>query len=416
MKYYRFPENLLSRFAFTLFFFITLLLVRDTLITTCILGFYKATFISYALFALVGAFFLWWNRKRIKLILMDDRILLILAVTVVSLLPMLVKQDWQLMYISILVCILIPIFISLFKSHNEVALIYVRILLVLSVYSLFALFALKYLADLKIITVSEFTNSVDRPFYNFGLAYVTAWKDYTRNFGVFREPGVYQFFLILAIYLNNWKIEWNEPWKNWVVNMVLAITVLTTQSTNGVVELALLVGIMFFDKKWYKNKVICFAFISIVFAIICVIVYSLLDKCYLYDYIRVVFGKLFSSTNSKIARIESIVVDTKFFLSNPIFGEKISTVLYAVTDNTSSTMILFAIYGIAGGLLHVASWVALVWDKNRHSILNLGLLATMFMSFNTQNLTWDIMFWLFPMMALTEKVVPWLEEKFPRKC
>ena len=39
------------------------------------------------------------------------------------------------------------------------------------------------------------------------------------------------------------------------------------------------------------------------------------------------------------------------------------------------------------------------------------LLLILFMSFNTQNLTWNIFFWLFPAMALTERVIPLISSK-----
>ena len=64
-----------------------------------------------------------------------------------------------------------------------------------------------------------------------------------------------------------------------------------------------------------------------------------------------------------------------------------------------------------GGTWSVFSWTVLVWKRERHLIGNLLLLMILFMSFNTQNLTADVFFWLFPMMALTEKCVPMLEKK-----
>jgi len=78
-------------------------------------------------------------------------------------------------------------------------------------------------------------------------------------------------------------------------------------------------------------------------------------------------------------------------------------VLYSVENNTTSTMLMFAIFGILGGVLHTLSWAALVWEKDKKLWTKLVLLLILFMSFNTQNLIADLFFWLFPMMALTEK-------------
>ena len=67
---------------------------------------------------------------------------------------------------------------------------------------------------------------------------------------------------------------------------------------------------------------------------------------------------------------------------------------------------MLAGFGIPGCIIHIAGWIALVWKRERNLIANLGLLAVLFMGFNTQNLTWDLYFWLFPTMALLERTIP----------
>lgn len=71
---------------------------------------------------------------------------------------------------------------------------------VLAVYSL-AAFALRPLADRGILTPPVFANAYGGEFYNYILAFVPETMVRDRNFGIFREPGVYQFFLFLALYL-----------------------------------------------------------------------------------------------------------------------------------------------------------------------------------------------------------------------
>ena len=84
-------------------------------------------------------------------------------------------------------------------------------------------------------------------------------------------------------------------------------------------------------------------------------------------------------------------------------------VLDGIQDNTSSTTIMLATTGIFGGLLHIVSWFALAWHRERKLWVNLALVLILFMSFNTQNLTWDLFFWLLPVMALLEKGLPFAE-------
>ena len=126
-------------------------------------------------------------------------------------------------------------------------------------------------------------------------------------------------------------------------------------------------------------------------------------------------SKLFTLTDSTSARLDTVVHGVTTFLKSPLLGSNIATVLHGVVDNTSSTLILLGFFGIMGGLFHVTTWVALVWKKEHKLWVNLMLLMTLFMSFNTQNLTWDVFFWLFPVMALVERGLPLVNLEKNRK-
>lgn len=52
-----------------------------------------------------------------------------------------------------------------------------------------------------------------------------------------------------------------------------------------------------------------------------------------------------------------------------------------------------------------------MWDKKRSVIGNLILMLILFMSFNTQDLSGDMMFWFFPILALLNVMVPMLDRK-----
>ena len=99
----------------------------------------------------------------------------------------------------------------------------------------------------------------------------------------------------------------------------------------------------------------------------------------------------------------------EIFVEHPVAGDTIANVLHGTNHNTSSTLLLFAILGMAGGMVNVAAWVALAWERNRRLFGNLVLLVILFMSFNTQNLVANVYFWLFPMMALAERGLPKLK-------
>lgn len=197
----------------------------------------------------------------------------------------------------------------------------------------------------------------------------------------------------------------------WIINAVLAVVMLTTLATGGMIELALFAMVVFIDKKLYKNKIAWIAVACVLAVLAIAIAVIIIDKDTVYYTLRwMITTKLTGQTDSSQDRINAILTDIDFFLHNPILGSTISEVLHAVEHNTSSTLILYAIFGVVGGTLNVAAWGALVWDKERKLWANLALLVILFMSFNTQNLVADVFFWLLPYMALTERGLPLLKK------
>lgn len=410
MQYYRFPNNKITKASFGVFLFLLLLLSRDTLITTCLLGLHLSQFTMFGLICVAGLVFLLSNLPQATDMFTDRRILFVILFTIVFLAPMAAKQDWQMMYFSVLLCLYVAVFLTYFISYKEVAKFYLVILCALGVYSVLATYLFRVFPDSGILSVPTFKNAAEREFYNFALSFVSIIEVKGRNFGIFREPGVYQFFLIVGLYLNNYSVTWKKAWQLWLVNILLAVTMLSTFATGGVIELGLLAVVIFFEKGWHKDsraRLIAGALVAVVLIVIGVILVQ--DGTLAYELIGMV-QKLFNNSDSSLSRVDAIFKDIEIYLQTPIWGEKLATVLHMVEHNTTSTLILFAGFGTLVGLLNVAAWVALVWEKERKLWANLALLVILFMSFNTQNLIADVFFWLFPVMALVERGLPLLKE------
>ena len=394
-----------------------LFLSRDTLFSSCILGFGKSQFLMLGLIVLLGGLFLLVNRKKWKAILTDKRMLVIGVSLLVLLLPMLLKQDWQLMYFSILLCLLFAVFLTYFTTGRETAKYYVVILSLLGIYSIFATYFLRELAQAGRISPKIFYNSNQWDFYNFGFAYAVTWEFWHRNFGIFREPGVYQFFVLLAVYLNNYHVDWDKQWKLWLCNVILAVTMFTTFAIGGFAELGLLILFLYFDKKWYREKWGKILGAAAVVAFAAVVVYILyrirqpyFELTVFYEFYDM-FLRLFTKSDSSTDRLNAILTNIQIFARHPLAGDTVANVLHGTNHNTSSTLLLYAILGAVGGTVNVAAWVALAWKRNRNVFGNLMLLLILFMSFNTQNLVTNVYFWLFPMMALVERGLPLLKKE-----
>lgn len=416
MIQYRFFEGRVKNILIGFFVLGMLLLSRNTLISTSLLGFHRSQFLMLGLIFVAAVVFLILNRDRLKEILMDMRVATAILICVVLLLPMIVKQDWQMMYFSIVLCPLFAIFLTYFVSYQDVSKIYVTIMAVLSAYSVVATYFLRMLPDSGLLGVPELYNANDVAFYNFGLSFVSQSYVKNRNFGIFREPGVYQYFLLLALFLNNFTVSWQKTSKQWLVNGILAVTMLTTLATGGFVELGIFAVILFFNKKLYRSRKACIVVIVGILISAIALVLIIRQKGQLYWELYGMFiSKFLPGEESGIDRASSIIQNALYFFRNPLVGEKISEVLYSVQNNTSSTMILFAILGVLGGALNVAAWFSLIWKKEQGIITNLGLLLVLFMSFNTQNLVADVFFWLFPTMALVERGKPLMERLKQRR-
>lgn len=411
MKYYRFPENRVTRLLLGAFLFAMLYLARDTLVTSSLLGFHKAQYLMLGLIALAGFVFLVYNRRELGAIVRDKRMLVALAAAVMVLLPMAVKRDWQRMYFSILICVFFAVFVSYFLSYREAAKYYEMLLTGLGVYSVIALWVLRpLLVDTGLWSPPVFWNQADIDFFNFGLSFVANWYVRVRNFGIFREPGVYQYFLILALFLNNFAVAWKKERSLWLVNLVLAATLLTTMSTAGVAALGLLAAAVFLDRKLYRNRWVWLALLAVVLLLAVIVAVIVAEQGELYwELYAMVLGKFQPGEDSAVERLDAVLSDLSIFLRHPLVGDRLSEVLYSAANNTPSTLILYAGLGILGGTLNAAAWIALIWDKERGVWVNLLLLAALFLSFNTQNLIADVFFWLFPMMALTERGAPVLD-------
>ena len=106
MKQYRFPENKFVTLCFPVVLLALQMVASSTMYTSTFLGFGRSQALMIGLVLAVGVAFLLVNRKHLKEIFLDRRMIAFSCAAVVVLLPMLVKQDWQLMYFTILLHLL----------------------------------------------------------------------------------------------------------------------------------------------------------------------------------------------------------------------------------------------------------------------------------------------------------------------
>ena len=402
---YPFPGGRAGRAVLWTALFLLLLLARDTLLTSCLVGFTTAQLLGMALAAVLALVFAVYNRRQLPFICRDRRLILAAVFAAGLLVPMLLKRDWQMMYFSILFCPLLAIAASFAVRWEQAAKAYVQMIAALAAYSLLCTYVLKGMAQ----GLPVFENASQWPFYNFGLSFVVTWPAWFRNFGIFREPGVYQFFLLLGLYLNNYAAQWDKPWKLWLCNGVLAVTMLSTFSVAGVAALGAFAVFLYWDKKYYRTRqgrwALAVAGLAVL-AVLAHLAYTLMTQQFggsIYYEFYDMFLRLTSGGESSSDRMNAVHTDLSYLLKNPIVGAPIAQVFESTAHNTSSTLILYAILGVAGGSLGLLVWVWMLWDRRRCLLGNLWLVGVMLLSFNTQNLVADVFFWLFPVLALAQR-------------
>lgn len=402
-KRYPFPQKKVFQVLFGLYLLSILYFCRVSQVSYYLLGFYKSQFLSLSITLLALLVFLIYQRKHLLQIVFNYRLALAFLFTAAILIPMCVKKDWQMMYFSILLSILLGVFFSYFVSCSQAGKGFCVVMAILATYSL-AAFALRPLADRGILAPPVFVNAYGGEFYNYILAFVPKTLVRDRNFGIFREPGVYQFFLFLALYLCFYHVQWEKQISMWVCGGILCLTLLSTFSTGAIAAMAVLLLTVYFEKKVYRSllgKVLTALVLGLGIAFLA---YLFIRKPPLYTTLFYMFQKVTPGNPSFDDRFESIVVNLHLLSFRPKVGRDVSYVLEIIQDNTSSTTILFAILGIYSGWLHVIAWLCLVLRGKGHIVTKLLCLLALAITFNTQNLISDPYFWIFPIMALIECV------------
>ncbi len=414
MNYYRFPEKPVTKIWAFLIMLALQAVARSTMFTSTLIGFGKCQVLMLALVAVSGIAFLLYNRKQLRQILTDRRMLALGVAAVLIFVPMLVKRDWQALYVTIFLGCAFAVFLTYFTTVEELGKYYVVLMTALGAASLVGTFVLKPLALSGVLPAHYFLSHGGWTMLNFGVTFVSVMNENMqetfRAFGIFREPGLFQVFLFIAIELNNDWVDWKKPWQLWAVDAILFATMLVTFATGGVLALGVYLVFLFFDKGLYRNKTMRMGAAALVILGLAALTAALAQGGTWATELIGMMEKFTNRTDSYTARVDSLAANGRMFLAHPIFGGKLSQVMYSTANNTTTSPIIFAGFGLITGAVHVLSWAALSWKKERNLLLNLILLGILFVPFNTQNVIYDMFFWMFPVMALTQRGLPELEK------
>lgn len=233
-----------------------------------------------------------------------------------------------------------------------------------------------------------FYNSAENGFYNLLICMIPVTGETIRNYSIFREPGVYQMFLILGLIFHTY---YGKKFKIYKLVIYLAALVLTYSTTGYfAVIIYMLLYLVKGNQKFSQAEK---KYIAVFLMIAGLIFLSL--KTDLLSSEGVVFDKLNNmKRHTTIARFASVFVNIDMWLEKPIFGNGLISVEYKFPqlclirygygspDNTNTLFNELATYGLLYTVIFVIGYVKLVkrFSKRKIEQVMIGLIFMVLLS------------------------------------
>lgn len=268
-----------------------------------------------------------------------------------------------------------------------------KVMFFLAIYSLVC-FGIANISTEIIRRFPVMTNIADVEFYCLGLAVFTKYSMidsfFLRNYGMFREPGVYQMFLNFALccYL----FCKTTPKKLNVFHIaVYLVAILTTTSTTGIFSVIVVMLAFVADCNTENKKIKRWVLVGGVL-VVAVVLSGWSDK------LLYAVNKLSDkNTDSMISRMGSITVNLQMFLEHPligigqsnvdnVFAQYLNTRASAV-HNTNTILFMFACYGMLFGSLYLYGNVKLMCKMSRDPAVRILLCVFYMLMLSGENLT-----------------------------
>lgn len=270
---------------------------------------------------------------------------------------------------------------TLFVSYQEFKEVFLSIIRFLAVYSL-----ITFVLGIILPGVVELFPIIEKngtTYYNMIFSVVSGSNFVTRNFGIFWEPGAFSIYLNVALYLELFENKFNLKRV-----ALLAITVLTTVSTLGIVCMVILfAAFLTTDKEVSSSRIKGLVITVGAVGLIVLILYG-------GDYIYHAFNKLDMSgttiNESTAVRINAIVYPGSAFLENPILGVGYDDYLFIQERfcqdmATCSFINWLCLFGLVGGLIPIIGCIRFFTVNNHSMLTNFALFIFTIILFSTEN-------------------------------
>lgn len=378
-----------------------LLFSRNTMITTCIIGFERSMYISMILFV---PLYINVVKKALKRQLIFKEMIGITIMLIAIALVVIIKKDIQLYNFSILYYVISATVLILTVDIKKIQKCYINIMLIISIYSLITTYLIKPLIFKlgldNVITNTSFiiTNSIEYKFLNLGLSFAFFDKTYDRNYGIFTEPSFFQFYLIIAIIVV--LFSENKRKTNWIKMGIFVLTVYTTKSAAGFVVLIFIIltyMLKFLLENIRDKKKIFRMLMGGVFILIFLLCIPSIQNS-----MNFVYEKITSSNASSTSRLGSLEYTVTKFLNSPIIGNKISDILLYENDLTNTIFTIGAIYGLIPFLCVIYFILKFATTFKQNKLITLCIFITVMLTSNSHLFIGIQSFWMIILLGLRE--------------
>lgn len=290
--------------------------------------------------------------------------------------------------------------VSVCIDFDEFKTAYLKSMVFLCFYSLVATYVfLPLVMRGKLIFFPTTYNLFGVPMSDMYFAFGIKYFGLMRNQGLFREPGVFQIFILVALLLSMYQQK--EKYKNRRIFLFL-LTMLTTFSAVGIVLTIIVSLIYYFPKLSEKPRK------SLLFSLLIVITIALLVLIvpgFQRELLRSLAKWGEGSSNSFTVRFNSLLNALRLSFVYPLTGMSFNRAIiyiiehfnvYGSRDLTATTMLIFSCMGIPMGILlnRVLYGVAQCISK-QNILVSFSSFIVLLVSINSQNILCNNFFWIF---------------------
>lgn len=340
--------------------------------------------------------FLYIRRINRKVLILYFGMMLVLVTTMLSTKDLSFKYLYEMCIITLAFCFCLNVDFGIFKE------VYLKIMFFLSAFSVIS-FVIYEIAPTLTMLFPVVQNSTLYKFYFTGFSMEFANVAYIshRNFGIFREPGVFATFIILALVFELFMSEKHNLKR---ILVQVAALILTFSTAGYLILMAIVMSYLIFNNQTNPKKKMIVA----VFSIIVLLTFARDTNIF-----ESVFEKLFSNNQSKDSRLNSQFVNLYMLFQKPqysFFGlgfdyvEKnyqiyASALFSSGTHNTNTILRMLSIHG----LFYTGIFVSLLWNFSgiQKKIPKSILFLILYLVLSNESIMLNIIIYIIAFYAIT---------------